>query len=159
MRPIMSREVCARLRNISVSSVQMIRASKSEGKGIRRQISPFHDGESGMPLSLFRREHARMRAPNGVERRPRTGSGRGPCPELGAGYSSESSTATHVTEPGVTGDAQNMHACNHTKKFISYKSHFTMDAKYLIMANAVMPAGMQKCDGAKPVSAAINQRG
>ena len=60
--------------------------------------------------------------------------------EVGPGSSSESSTATLANEAGVTGDADYMHACNHTKKFISYKSHFAMDAKYLIMANTVMPA-------------------
>ena len=39
------------------------------------------------------------------------------------------------------GQSQNMHACNHTKKFISYKSHLAMDAKYIIMARTVMLVG------------------
>jgi hypothetical protein len=49
-----------------------------------------------------------------------------------------------------------MHACNYTKKFISDESHFSLDAKYLIMANAAMPVGLPGADAVKPVLAAIN---
>ena len=45
-----------------------------------------------------------------------------------------------------------MHACNQTKKFISYLSHLAMDAKYIIMANTDALVGPWKCDGAEPVS-------
>jgi hypothetical protein len=49
-----------------------------------------------------------------------------------------------------------MRACNHAKKFICYQRHFSLDAKYLIMANAAMPVGLPGCDAVKPVFAAIN---
>ena len=47
----------------------------------------------------------------------------------------------------------NMHACNHTKNFISDMSHFWMDAKYLIMANTQAPVEIWKCDGRAAVFA------
>jgi hypothetical protein len=49
-------------------------------------------------------------------------------------------------KPGITSSptssttTRNMHACSHSKKFISYKSHFAVDTKYLIMANEVLAA-------------------
>jgi hypothetical protein len=85
-----------------------------------------------------------MHAQARLQELPRTATVCAGRTEVGAGFSSESSTATLANEAGVTGEAIYMHACTHTKKFISYKSHFAMDAKYLIMANAVMPAWMRK---------------
>ena len=151
--------MCARLRNISVSTVQMIQSLRRLVEGDRRQISPLPFGESGTFRSLFGYEHACTHASDVFRDVPRAAAQCGRCQDLGAGYSSQSLTATLANEPGVTGDAHDMHACNHTKKFLSYKSHFAMDAKYLIMANTEMSVGKWKCDGAEPVAAAINQRG
>jgi hypothetical protein len=157
MRPIMSKEVRARLRYISVFTVQMIQTRRRQVYGTRRQISPISVGEIGVSLSLFGETRACMHWLGRVGDLLTTATACGRCADLRACNSSESLRWTTAGEPGITGDAHNMHACNHTKKFISYKSHFAMDAKYLIMANAVMPVGLRMCDEAKPVFAAINQ--
>jgi hypothetical protein len=137
----------------------MIQEPRKPSFRTRRQISLFLPSETNVLLSLFGEVRACMHWPNLVGDLSTIGTACRQRGDLGAGNSSASRTAAVTSEPGTTGNAQNTHACNHTKKFISYKSHFAMDAKYLIMANAVMPAGTRKCDGAKPVSAAINQRG
>ena len=56
MRPIMSKEVCARLRNISVYTVRMNQHLTGQKTGTGRQISPVGRGEIGSSVSLLFRE-------------------------------------------------------------------------------------------------------
>jgi hypothetical protein len=112
---------------------------------------------AGTDLSLFGEMRDCMHRQNLRGELPTTATASARRSDLRAGNSSVSRTAAVTTKPSIKDNTLNMHACNHTKKFISYKSHFAMDAKYLIMANAVMPVGLRMCDEAKPVFAAINQ--
>ncbi len=73
--------------------------------------------------------------------------------DRGACNPRESGRATTLSKPALVDDGHNMHACNHTKNFISDMSHQLMDAKYLIMANTQAPVEIWNCDGRAAVFA------
>ena len=146
MRPIMSKEVRARLRRSLVSPVQMIRATRLPMDSTRRQISPV--SWANLPIAVS--YSGRMRAcawcrPHDQER----GSTRHQLLNEPRIPTIAPIRTSHrpIGAPRVPIGTVHMHACNHTKKFISYKSHCAVDAKYLIMANAVTAVGPWKCDG------------
>jgi hypothetical protein len=74
---------------------------------------------------------------------------------LSGDFSSPTALQSLDRQPNVT-TSTSTHACNYTKKFISYKSHLLLDTKYLIMASALMPVGSPRHDGVKPLIGAIN---
>jgi hypothetical protein len=150
MCPILSTEVRARLRTIFKLTVQMTQDTRPLMQEARRQISPVLPGEQIMRSPLGGRFHACMRKSEHGGLTP--GADCAAAPQLRSTKETSDTAVASVpaTQPRVA-EAVNMHTCNHTKKFISYKSHFPVDAKYLIMANAETPVGPRKCHGAIPV--------
>jgi hypothetical protein len=65
----------------------------------------------------------------------------------------ESGRARTSSKPRLVASGHKMHACNHTKNFISDMSHLWVDAKYLIMANTQAPVEIWNCDGRAAVFA------
>lgn len=136
----MSREVCARLRNIVEFTVRMIQPLTRPRCGVGRQILPDSGGDLGASVSLlFWQMHGCIHA-----------FVFGACVARWMCAEEESRSQATVqgqhTLPAGRGwlrreQCQNMHACNHTNKFFPYKSHLAMDAKYIIMAKTVMLVG------------------
>ena len=124
MRPIMFKEVCARLRRIPAFSVRMSRSVRQKVHGNRRQISHFPGTRGNGLLSLSGEDRNCMHA---------NGPGSATCPDWHldsrrAGFARDYTDRRVAVSPcGIAG--LNMHACNHTKKFISNKCHFVLDAK------------------------------
>src|ERR1700677_4328451 len=98
MRPIMSKEVRARLRYISIFTVQMIRESTKPVYGTRRQISPVPASEPSPHHSLFGEMRACMHWLDLLSDPPSEATACGRCADLGAGYLRESLIATVATE-------------------------------------------------------------
>jgi hypothetical protein len=137
MRPIMFTEVRARLRSIDVLTVQMIQAITERFWVTRRQISPVSRSNMRTLPSLTGEipEGGSIRQPDRKNLQAVY-----PCRPLAClSGNSSSQTAPEPLDrqPHVT-LSRYMHACNYTKKFISYKSHLLLDAKYLIMASTAM---------------------
>ena len=159
MRPIMYREVRARLRLISVLTVQMIFNSTRPAYETTCQISPVRAAKRSASFSYFGEFPEREQGWDSHLKLPLLHRSDSKRARVAAGYAQRTGPAAFTTGSSTTIEPCNMHACYHTNKFLSYKSHLAMDAKYLIMANAVTPFGPRKCDRAGPVFAAINQRG
>jgi hypothetical protein len=125
----------------------MIRERGRSSRGIRRQISPFAQSGKNMVHSYFGRVRACMGRQYGSDGVLPIRSECSVRADRQACYPREAARATTTSKPGLVIGGYNMHACNHTKNFISDMSHFWMDAKYLIMANTQAPVGIWICDG------------
>jgi hypothetical protein len=154
MRPIMSIEVRDRLRSFLILTVQMIRGRLQKASETKRQISPICRSETraipsltGEFLDRWWNEELDGEALRAESTRPR------PLRQAGnrSTFARETRNSRH---PSVT-VAIKMHACYHIMKFISYKSHLSLDAEYLILANAATPFRLPSQGDVKPLSAVI----